>query len=196
MNGLIDGRKAQKISRYLREIAKSLVEEPKKLQKKYEKRVKDELYDSFYEVMSEFYSSYEPWLYKRHSKGLELLLEIEIKNGKVIGSLDATNLPSHRVSNDYIYDTVFKEGWHGGASKGPWSPGTTLYYRKPTPRQASIQGIPAYSKWGRKAERSGFSPKDESINRMNDKMLELNTEYNQEFQSILNNAFQKYKSIM
>ena len=28
----------------------------------------------------------------------------------------------HRVSNEYIYDKMFVEGWHGGAHDGPGHP--------------------------------------------------------------------------
>lgn len=194
LKGIIDGRKARKVSRNLRELAKVLAETPEKLQKKYEKKAQDELYDTFYSVISEFYADYEPWIYRRHSRGLELLLVLEIKNGKITGYFDPDRMPTHRAPNDYLYDTVFIEGWHGGASKGAWSPNTTLYYREPTPKQAALQGIAPYSRWGREANRAGFSPKEKSIIQMQEKMKELNDEFNEDFQNILKKVMQQFDS--
>lgn len=57
----------------------------------------------------------------------------------------------HRVSNEYIYDKMFIEGYHGGATKGPddlfqtpipWE----MAYRRPV-RIFGKSDLPAFSLW-------------------------------------------------
>lgn len=58
-----------------------------------------------------------------------------------------------------LYQTVFKEGWHGGAKSGDGHPDAgTPYWRYP---------YPVYKMWGRKAARAEESPYQEIVREYN-----------------------------
>lgn len=96
-------------------------------------------------AINEFYNSYNPIYYSR-SYSLYNLLSTRITSDNIYISTDSNNLNgSYRVDDDYIYDIIYKEGWHGGATDGIDSfgkyhpkPGIP-YWRTPTP---------IYSHWG------------------------------------------------
>lgn len=48
----------------------------------------------------------------------------------------------HRVGNDYIYNVMFKKGYHGGA---PHNGG--YYWRFPSPQTAAELGVPPFAVW-------------------------------------------------
>ena len=48
----------------------------------------------------------------------------------------------HRVDGEYIYNVMFKKGYHGGA---PHDGG--YYWRWPSPHTLQEGGIPPYSMW-------------------------------------------------
>ena len=144
-----------------------------KLQSKYDKKFVDDLNDIGNQIISDFYSSYEPHLYRRKGS-LHHVFKVKMSKDHVLTYefseefLDA----DHRVSNDYIYDIAFIKGWHGGASKKEyqWSPvdNQDLYYRAPAPGK----GVKAYTRWGRVAERTE-SPRDRMVEEM-DASIEQN----------------------
>ncbi|SFU36149.1 hypothetical protein SAMN02910342_00241 [Butyrivibrio sp. INlla21] len=144
-----------------------------KLQTKYDKKFVDDLNDIGRQIISDFYSSYEPHLY--HRKGsLKDVFRVTMSKDHVLTYEFSESFltASHRVSNEYIYDIAFIKGWHGGAPKSSyqWSPvdSQTLYYRDPPPGN----GGPAYVKWGRVAERTE-SPRDRMVEEM-DASIEQN----------------------
>ena len=109
-----------------------------------------------------FYEDYSPHMYVRHKRQRTLENMYKIHTDKYLyvelGGEFSKN--KHRVSNEYIYDHMFKGGWHGGAIDGPWHPSPgDLWYRKWN------QEIGAYYAWSRPAKRmAGDTPYDIFMN--------------------------------
>ncbi len=144
-----------------------------KLQSKYDKKFVDDLNDIGRQIISDFYSSYEPHLYRRKGSLKDVFRVTMSKNHVLTYEFSEDFLSAdHRASNDYIYDISFIKGWHGGAPKSDyqWSPvdNQSLYYRAPAPGK----GVRAYTHWGRMAERTE-SPRDRMVEEM-DASIEQN----------------------
>ena len=137
-----------------------------KLQSKYDKKFVDDLNDIGRQIITDFYSSYEPHLYRRKGS-LKDVFKVTMSKDHVLTYEFSEDFlsASHSASNDYIYDIAFIKGWHGGASKTEyqWSPvdNQDLYYRAPAPGK----GVRAYTRWGRVAERTE-SPRDRMVEEM------------------------------
>lgn len=109
-------------------------------------------------VVDEFYDGYDPMFYHRR-RSLESLMEISsmgsgqnsvLKLSFNPSAMTLTHVgPNKSYSDDTLYNTVFKEGFHGGASIG----GTGRGYRYRTP-------YPFYSRWGSYAKMEDKSPFD------------------------------------
>lgn len=133
--------------------------------------------------ITDFYKSYSPRYYKRK---YSLKNMYEIKRNKKSMSVnfgDSYTNKTHRVSNDYIYETVFKEGWHGGAKSiaseksklwgGHPDPGTPYWRKPPKPWEDEYGNEhPPYTEWGAMAS-SSLSPW-ERINRVFDMYISNN----------------------
>lgn len=157
-----------------------------KLQDKYDKKFVDDLNDIGRQIISDFYSSYEPHLY--HRKGsLKDVFKVTMSKDHVLTYEFSEDFmtASHRASNDYIYDIAFVKGWHGGASKTKyqWSPADdqNLYYRAPAPGK----GVKAYTRWGRVAERTE-SPRDRMVQEMDQSIDENLASMQKELDEITN----------
>lgn len=96
------------------------------------------------EAVDAYYASYSPHLYNR-TESLYDAYDIGIRNGTELVFLVGADLMSgsHRVSNEYIYNTMFEEGWHGGAKSGDGHPNPgTPYWRTPSsPRNMYFEEI-------------------------------------------------------
>lgn len=118
-------------------------------------------------AIKRFYEDYRPHVYKR-TESLYDLIEIRAfdDTNEVEWDYDPTKMVSTRRGmsggKEYLFDTVFGQGWHGGADKiAPWkvarykahpSPGVP-YYRTPP------KGKRRYTKWTKHpAERAAKSP--------------------------------------
>lgn len=135
--------------------------------------------DLFNDVVTTFYSSYTPSKYTRQGDvgsktgGLYEILDIQTDaDGQVIGTApmydelyNPAKMHPNRSGGDNLYQTVFVEGYHGGASSigsnaDVWgehpSPGTP-YWRTGGFVKYSDSGVRKYhkyGKWGRRAVRS------------------------------------------
>lgn len=87
-----------------------------------------------------YYDSYAPHEYGRQ-ESLYSVFKIEETGGNFDLVFDAPN-GSHRVSNDYIYDVMFKKGYHGGAPHNG-----SYYWRFPSAQFANELGVPPYIAW-------------------------------------------------
>lgn len=138
------------------------------------KKIIDESSDEYLEILStnyksmfnkavrDFYHDYSPSLYKRNYS-LYDLLQIEYGSDDVGMYMrtwyESDNITTYRKQSegkDGLFNTVFLEGWHGGAKSGPGHPDIgTPYWRYPKPY---------YSTWfSKKAERAPVSPYDAFI---------------------------------
>lgn len=108
----------------------------------------------FEEGISEFYDEYTPRYYHRKYALYDTYRITKTKNSLIIQA-DGSYMPSgiHRASNDYIFDLVFVQGYHGGAFSDETG-GDEPYWRVP-PLTASLPpGIKPYTDWGSVAEQT------------------------------------------
>lgn len=126
--------KVEKLANSIEVAEKKTNEEmPKKLQPYFEYASR--------QGITEWYEAYNPIYYGR-TMSLLHVFEVQPETGLVNINLDSGRLGGHRVNGDYIYEHIFKDGFHGGAIGGPNhpSPGTP-YWRT---------GI-GFSHWGNPA---------------------------------------------
>lgn len=105
-------------------------------------------------AVDEFYRGYHPFTYRR-TNDLKNAYFIDIVNDKFIFILGSRYMKhSHRVdrgkypNQDYIFETVFINGWHGGATSGEGHPeGDDAYWRTPSPKYAQKTGTKPYVYW-------------------------------------------------
>ena len=116
------------------------------------------------EAADHFYKDYPPKFYKESRRGslyqifnVETTPDIDGGIEAYKGEFDEDAMPyrNGNAGKDGLYQTVFHEGWHGGAASGPGHPQYgTPYWRTPYPK---------YNKWGSKAAKAEISPFDEMI---------------------------------
>jgi hypothetical protein len=111
----------------------------------------------YYETISDFYSDYSPLYYERDYSLYNLLITKKGK-GYLSMSFDPALIASRTgySGEDGLYNTVFREGWHGGAMD--YNTGY-MRWRKP---------VPYYKYWGRNASHSNISPLFDFRQRIND----------------------------
>lgn len=93
------------------------------------------------------------------------------KNGDFIFELGSEFMKKkHRVDNEYIYEKMFEEGWHGGAHDGPGHPNPGKNYWRTPSVDDEEHGIKAYSYWWDKPAAKSTSPYENIINKWNSYM--------------------------
>ena len=132
-------------------------------------------------AINDFYSTYRPKYYKR-KWSLKYMYDFKSTKGDILLDFDAKYTRAHhRVDNDYIFNLVFMQGYHGGAPSiaadkvDRWGehPDTGVpYWRFPPKPWEDENGEmqPPYTEWGRKAKQDK-SPMDR-INEALDKYEE------------------------
>ena len=125
------------------------------------------------QVADDFYSDYSERKFYKPRGSLKNLFNIKTDYENLYMDFDPTKIPSRTgyVGEDGLYNTVFREGWHGGANHEG-----KMLYRKP---------VPYYRYWGREAVRTSISPLDDFDKRW-DKYQET------EFVDDLNRIFDKH----
>ena len=138
----------------------------KKAKKDLSSYIQREVPPIYIKTITDFYRDYNPKFYDR-TWSLYDLLEIKEKNG-VVDSLefDPTKMTQFRkeertnpddLRDSGLYAYVFKQGWHGGASKHGGDSysgeeddiGMYKFWRKP---------FPSFKLWGREADVAATSP--------------------------------------
>lgn len=147
---MIDKNLEKIMSNYEKEIInnvkKSIEEETPKIEKKVLDLVENKLSDFYKISVMEFYNRYNPDYYVRRNS-LYNLFKTK-RDGNILRYwFEPSEFPSRTgyIGEDGIYKTVFKEGWHGGATHDG-----VMRYRTP---------VPYYTYWGRQAEQT-LSPFD------------------------------------
>lgn len=116
----------------------------------------EDIDEMFVYSIDKFYKGYKP-LYYRRKKTLYSMYKITKGKKRVSWDFSGDYAPEvHRVSNEYIYNIAFEQGYHGGANsidsskEEQWgkhpSPGTP-YWRTPIPKPGNTPWI----KWSRPA---------------------------------------------
>lgn len=122
----------------------------KEIQVEFEKTVVNDITTIVTNAVSLYYKSYSPKRYIRYGS-LYDAYNITIKNNTLILELGSEFMPKvHRVDEkdpDYIYQVMFKGGWHGGATSG-------IFYGNPHPNPGTPWWVDGVShNWMKKAER-------------------------------------------
>lgn len=153
-----------------------------KMNKVYPKRYVEELYLIGDEVITQWYSSYDPFFYDRRGSLYEMF-EVKLDGTNYIVKFNNDNLGGFE---EYIYNLTFIEGYHGGARGGENHPKDGVpYWRTP---------YPFFSRWGRPALRS-FSPYYRMVNRMKTKIKEIDTEKQKEYDQIIEKAMKSINKL-
>ena len=80
--------------------------------------VSQDLKDIFITSVDNYYEAYKPKYYKRTQSFYDAY-DIKSNGTSIIIDFDASMMPDHnRVSGEYIYNYMFSQGYHGGATKG------------------------------------------------------------------------------
>lgn len=157
--------------------AKVKIEE---MNKRYPKKYKEELEMIGDDVITQWYSTYDPIFYNR-SGDLYDAFRVNLDGVNYRVDFDSSLMDG----NEYIFENSFMKGYHGGAISGDGHPNPGIpYWRTPHPW---------YYEWGRPAFRS-FSPYNRMINLMNKKIRKLDKEKQDEFDKIIekvNNSINK-----
>lgn len=152
--------------------------------KEVSKQVKKDYDNIYHSCVDVYYESYEPDYYKPRKHSLYNMYDVIVTDDDVeyFEDPNLSNLP-HRVNNEYLFDKMWMEGWHGGATysekldyfKRPYPNGFEMAYRKPVTYQKRFKknkkqgkGIPKYSLWSYREV-----AKSEPIQEMVDKEIEL-----------------------
>lgn len=142
----------------------------------------------FHTAVDHFYSSqFEPNRYQRRFSMKEIL-NTRVSKDSLAVSFDPSKMTyrSGYDGEDGLYDLVFREGWHGGAKKGPEHPEEGVpHWRYPDP---------LYKYWGREAEREDVSPLQEirrswSDYEENEMQKDFNAIFNEELENMSINWF-------
>lgn len=158
-------------------VCQKQIERMNKIIEEYPIKLEERLDETAKGVITEWYSSYEPYVYDR-TRSLYHTYKI-IRNGLSVSvdfDVEYMQNYSHRVSNEYIYKNSFILGYHGGADSisgskvksdhdNHPSPGTP-YWRYPTPY---------FNNWGSPAIQT-FSPYERMLERMQLAMDEVGDE--------------------
>ncbi len=92
-------------------------------------------------AVDSYYETYSPLVYSRTESLYNVFRPEDTADGfELVFSSD--RMGGHRVDGEYIYNVMFKKGYHGGA---PHNGG--YYWRWPSPRTLQEGGIPPYSMW-------------------------------------------------
>ena len=92
-------------------------------------------------AVDSYYESYSPHLYNR-TESLYSVMDVKYTSDGFKLVFGESLRGNHRVGNDYIYDVMFKKGFHGGAPHNG-----DYYWRYPGPQAAASLGIPPYITW-------------------------------------------------
>jgi len=140
----------------------------------YPKRFKDELSDIGRSVIDEWYDSYNRKMYDPYGS-LYYAYKVEVKKniGTVRFSPNFIKHIHHNQSSFFVYNNSFLEGYHGGSYDKKNTFGEP-HWRKPSP---------FFTEWGDVAQQS-FSPYDKMHKEMQDKIDELQDNFNRDISDI------------
>ena len=121
----INASDLNKAARKFRKLADSIETAEKKTNEEIPKKSQSYFEYASRQGITEWYEAYDPIYYGR-TMSLLHVFEVQPEVGLVNINLDSSRLGGHRVDGDYIYEHMFKDGFHGGAIDGPEhpSPGT------------------------------------------------------------------------
>ncbi len=130
------------------DLNKKIDKETPKVENEVLELVENKLNEFFKISVMKFYNDYPNPIYERRDSLYNIF--VTKRNGKKLDfEFNPLALPPRegtdaKYGTDFLYETIFKEGWHGGARHDG-----KMLYRKP---------VPYYRYWGKEAVKSHFSP--------------------------------------
>ena len=134
---------------------------------------KNDLNRIFIACIDKFYADYNPTFYRREGS-LYSTYKLTSRGGVLSHNFGAQYMPqsyehSHRVPNQYIYDQMFLQGYHGGAhtiapekveqwGAHPDPESQTPWYRTPHPSRGEKN---PYSRWSSRSAAQSTPPADD-----------------------------------
>lgn len=123
-----------------RKLADSIETAEKKTNEEIPKIAAPEIESASRFAVEDWYMAFNPDYYER-TESLLNVYDIQPQIGAINVHLSSDELSGHRASNDYIYNLVFIQGWHGGAFQGfppLWRTGFNFSeWGKPAPKTTS-----------------------------------------------------------
>ena len=169
------GNNIRKEIKQLIKDALEVKENAKKIKQDVAKEAASQVYEDldsiFIACIDKFYADYDPTFYRREGS-LYHTYELTNKNGVISRNFGAQYMPqsyehSHRVSNQYIYDQMFLQGYHGGAHTiasekveqwGEHPEDGTPWYRTPHPSRGVKN---PYNRWSSRSAKQSTAPADD-----------------------------------
>lgn len=140
----INASNLNKAARKFRKLADSIETAEKKTNEEIPKKAAPEIENASRFAVEDWYMSFNPEYYER-TESLLNVYDVKPLSGEINVNLSSDELGGHRVGNNYIYEYIFKQGYHGGAIDGPEHPAPgTPYWRT---------GF-NFSEWGRPAPKT------------------------------------------
>ena len=169
---LIDGRKISVFERKLKSTVEKIRNEPRKIMAKYDKLFFSEGEMAVKRVVDLFYEDYTPNIYNRKEDLYNTFKLILIEPGVWDWDFSHTYMKYKHgnkkkpVSNEYIYENSFVNGYHGGAIDGKFHP---------NPGEPWWKTIPGPGYWYEPATQYGESPRYEAeieLKKVTDELIE------------------------
>ena len=135
----IDTSGIKRAAKKIQKLVNSIETAENKTNEEIPKKAAPEIERAARTAVEDWYMAYSPDYYNRKESLLHVY-DVKPQVGLVNVHLSSDELGGHRVSNDYIYNLMFLQGWHGGALHDGFPP----LYRT---------GM-NFSEWGRPAEKT------------------------------------------
>ena len=175
------GNNIRKELAQLKKDLKEVMDDIPKIKKDVAKECADQIYKDlnniFVACIDRFYADYEPLFYHRREGSLYHTYKLTNKNGIVSRDFGAQYMPQsyehkHRAPNQYIYDQMFLQGYHGGAhtidpsKEEQWGihpKDGTPWYRTPHPSRGVKN---PYNRWSERAAAQSKPPAQDIIEQL------------------------------
>jgi hypothetical protein len=179
----------QRFERDVINFANDILSDFKQMAIKYEKLLRDELNYIAESSVDAFYEDYEPSSYQRYGDIYNTYkITVYLDQWEVVYDIQYNSnfMKYHEGKQGYLFDIVFKQGWHGGADEGLGHPEPGI----PWYRNLADQGS-----WLCRAARSN-SPYEEIEKRLDNYIPKWEKQYQNELSQYLKKKTDDFKEIL
>ena len=113
----IDASGLKRAAEKIENLANSIALAEKKTNSEIPEKAAPEIESASRTAVEDWYMAFHPDYYER-TESLLNVYDVQPLTGGINVHLSSDELGGHRASNDYIYNLVFIQGWHGGAFQG------------------------------------------------------------------------------
>lgn len=153
-------------------------------------------------TIEDFYDDYTPSGYRRvYDMYNTYKINVELDEFEIVWDIDydPNYMQYHGGLNDYLFDIVFMQGWHGGADQGPGHPQPGIpWYRNMALINQSGENYDNYDPhifWLRRAERSA-APYEVMIDKIDKYIDQWERQYVDEVKDFLKKKLKEFKVIL